>query len=284
MKGVILAAGEGTRIREVTYGAIPKELLPIGNVPTIRFSIESLKLAGIRDIFVVISPQGKYDIVQGLQGGSRCGVNLCYVIQERDENQATGMGKAILSVKNWIGEDQFLVACGDTILCDFSSASPFDCLTPALKFHDLEKAFATVVLQPTNLDPTRFGVVKFKKTKLIEEFCYGDLENLVEKPDEKLAKTFRTNGYNYIIAGYYIFDSRIFSYIEKTKPGVKYEVQITDSISLALKNGEKIIGVINGINRNSKLCPREYWDVGIPEAYKEANTRLTKMNVDKILI
>ncbi len=52
MKGVILAAGEGTRIRSVTYGAFPKELLPIGNVPTIRFPIEALKLAGVRLTYV----------------------------------------------------------------------------------------------------------------------------------------------------------------------------------------------------------------------------------------
>ena len=97
MKGVILAAGEGTRIRDVTYGAIPKELLPIGNVPTIRFPIESLKLAGIKDIFVVISPNGKHSIVQGLKSGRRFGVNLCYVVQERNGNEPRGTGKAILS-------------------------------------------------------------------------------------------------------------------------------------------------------------------------------------------
>jgi len=57
MKGVILAAGEGTRIRRVTYGAFPKELLPIGNVPTIRFPIEALRLVGVKDILIVIAPQ-----------------------------------------------------------------------------------------------------------------------------------------------------------------------------------------------------------------------------------
>jgi len=86
MKGVILAAGEGTRIRRVTYGAFPKELLPIGNVPTIRFPIEALKLAGVRDILVVIAPQTKHGIIDGLQSGERFGVHICYAVQEKTEN------------------------------------------------------------------------------------------------------------------------------------------------------------------------------------------------------
>ena len=48
MKGIILAAGEGTRIHEITYGAVPKELLPVSSIPAIRFPLETLKLADIK--------------------------------------------------------------------------------------------------------------------------------------------------------------------------------------------------------------------------------------------
>jgi len=73
LKGVILAAGEGSRMKRmkrVTYGGFPKELLPIGRIPTIRFPIEAMKLAGIRDIIIVIAPQTKHGIIDGLQSGA----------------------------------------------------------------------------------------------------------------------------------------------------------------------------------------------------------------------
>ena len=228
MKGVILAAGEGTRIKNVTYGAIPKEMLPIGNVPTIRFPIESLRLAGVKNILVVISPNGKHSIVQGLKSGRRFGVDLCYVVQERGRDEPGGTGKAILSTKNWLREEDFIVAYGDTILCNFSSKNSFDCLNPLLKVHMANDPLATLLLYPTDLDPTRFGVAKFKELRNIMGTFYGELDRLVEKPSREVAKTMSYNGFYYMAAGYYVFKPRIFSYIEKTKPaGVKKEVQIT---------------------------------------------------------
>ena len=59
-------------------------------------------------------------------------------------------------------------------------------------------------------------------------------------------------------------------------------MQITDSINMALENGEKIYGVVHGKNRNSKVFPCDYWDVGIPEAYKEANKQLLDANLDQL--
>lgn len=275
MKGVILAAGEGSRMKGVTYGGIPKELLPIGRIPTIRFPIEAMKLVGIRDIIVVIAPQTKHGLIDGLQSGARFGVKICYVVQEKDEKATTGLGKAILSVKDWIDSDEdFVVACGDSILCDFSSENPFHCLEPLATVHTLNKPLATMVLHPTSSDPTRFGVVKFHH--LIDGYgtFIGKIEKLVEKPSVEVAATYRANGYNYISAGYYAFNSSIFSYIEKTPLGAKNEVQITDAIALGLAKGENVWGVVHAKNKSDKLFPCEYWDVGIPEDYMEATKRL----------
>ncbi len=275
LKGVILAAGEGSRMKRVTYGGFPKELLPIGRIPTIRFPIEAMKLAGIRDIIVVIAPQTKHGIIDGLQSGARFGVNISYVVQEKDQKAMTGLGKAILSVKEWIGQDEdFIVACGDSILCDFSSENPFHCLEPLATVQTLNKPLATMVVHPTSSDPTRFGVVKFHR--LIEDYgtFIGKIEGLVEKPSVEVAATYRANGYNYISAGYYAFNSSIFSYIEKTPLGAKNEVQITDAIALGLAKGENVWGVVHAKNKSDKLFPCEYWDVGIPEDYMEATKRL----------
>lgn len=283
IKGVILAAGNGDRIKNITYGAIPKELLPIGNVPTIRFPIESLKLAGVKDIFVVISPNGKYNLIQGIRSGRQFGVNVSYLIQEKDDDESRGIGKAILSSKKWIGEGDFLVACGDTILCNFSSPNPFDCLSFPLKIHMAKKPIATIVLYPTKTDAKRFGVAKFRKLENEEGLLYGEIERLIEKPSITICEALRDNGFNYIIAGYYFFSPQIFSYIEKTEPDITNEVQITNAISLALNNGEKVYGVVHGKNGDNNIDPYEYWDVGIPEAYKEANRKLFDIDTEKLL-
>jgi len=284
MKGVILAAGEGTRIRRVTYGAFPKELLPIGNVPTIRFPIEALKLAGVRDILVVIAPQTKHGVIDGLQSGERFGVNICYVIQERMERGPVGIGPAILSARGWIGRgEDFFVALGDSILCDFSSRNPLDCLRPMLKVHASMNPLATILVHPTNSDPTRFGVVKFRCLREDNGVLFGELENLVEKPSLETAEAYKANKFNYIVAGYYAFKPKIFSYIEKTKPGAKNEVQITDAMALALENEERVCAVVHGKNKGNNVFPCEYWDVGIPEEYKEANKRISEADLERLI-
>jgi len=284
MKGIILAAGEGTRIRKVTYGAFPKELLPIGNIPTIRFPIEAIKLAGIRDILVVIAPQTKHGIIDGLQSGERFGVNICYVVQEKEEGRPSGIGPAILSARGWIGKGKdFVVALGDSILCDFSSKNPLDCLKPLLKVHTSMSAVATILVYPINSDPTRFGVVRFRDLREDNGILFGELGNLVEKPSLEVAEVYRANKFNYIAAGYYVFKPKIFSYIEKTKPGFKNEVQITDAIALALENGERVCAVVHGKNRGNELFPCDYWDVGIPEDYREANKRLLSAGLERIM-
>jgi len=284
MKGVILAAGEGTRIRKVTYGAFPKELLPIGNVPTIRFPIEAIKLAGIRDFLVVIAPQTKHGIIDGLQSGEKFGVNICYIVQEKTEGCPSGIGPAILSARGWIGKSEnFVVALGDSILCDFSSRNPLDCLKPLLKVHASMNPVATILVHPTNSDPTRFGVVKFRHLQENNGVLFGEVETMVEKPSLKIAESYKANGYNYIVAGYYAFKPKIFSYIKKTKPGAKNEVQITDAMTLALENGERVCGVVHGKNMGNKLLSHEYWDVGIPEEYGEANKRLLGAGLDRLM-
>jgi glucose-1-phosphate thymidylyltransferase len=279
VKGVILAAGEGARMKMVTYGGFPKELLPIGRIPTIRFPIEAMKLAGIRDIIVVIAPQTKHGIIDGIQSGAKFGVNICYVVQEKDEKAMTGLGRAILSVKNWIGQNEdFVVACGDSILCDFSTRNPFNCIESLVNTHILRKPLSTLVVHPKSSDPTRFGVVKFHQLVNGNGFFSGEIEALIEKPSVEVAKTYRSNGYNYIIAGYYAFNSKIFSYIEKTPVGAKNEVQITDAISVGLIDGEKVWGVVHAKNSSNVLSPCEYWDVGIPEDYEEASRRLLNLS------
>jgi len=253
-------------------------------VPTIRFPIEALKLAGVRDILVVIAPQTKHGIIDGLQSGERCGVNICYVVQERTGKGLVGIGPAILSARGWIGRrEDFIVACGDSILCDFSTKNPLDCLKPLLKVHVSMNPVATVLVHPTGSDPTRFGVVKFRYLREDNGVLFGELEKLIEKPSLEVAETHKVNEHNYIVAGYYAFKPKIFSYIERTKPGANNEVQITDAMALALESGERVCAVIHGKNKGGDVSPCDYWDVGIPEEYRQANQRLLGAGLEQLM-
>ena len=283
MKGVVLAAGEGSRIRTVTFGAFPKELLPIGNVPTIRFPLEALKLAAIRDVLVVIAPQTKHGIVDGLQSGRKFDMDICYAVQERGKGLQSGVGAAILTARKWVNKEDFVVALGDTIVCDFSSGNILDCLTPLVAMHRQSDSLATVLVHPIVSDPRRFGVVKFRSFREEHGTMVGELERMVEKPTASVARSFKANGFHYIVAGYYVFKPAIFSYLEKTKPGVRNEVQITDAMELAIEQGERVSAVVHARSKNGDLFPCEYWDVGIPEDYKEANRRLLDKTIDKWL-
>lgn len=283
MKGVILAAGEGSRIRRVTYGAFPKELLPIGNVPTIRFPLEALKLAKIKRVLIVIAPQTKHGIIDGLQSGQKFDMDICYAIQERGKNFCSGVGAAILAARGWTNDEDFAVALGDTIICDFSSGNPLDCLRPLIDVHGKNDSIATILVHPTKSDPRRFGVVKFKSFREKNGTMFGEIERLVEKPDASVVKSLKANGYYYVVSGYYVFKPLIFAYIEKTKLGSRKEIQITDAMESAIQNGETVSAVVHAKSKNGNLFPHEYWDVGIPKDYKEANRRLLDENIDKWL-
>ena len=122
-----------------------------------------LKLAGINNIITVIAPQTKHGIIDGLQSGKRFNVDICYAVQEKSKDGSTGIALAILSTKNLINDEDFIVAFGDTILCNFSMKNPLNCLNPLLDVHNSVNAFATILVHPRYGDPTRFGIVKIKE-------------------------------------------------------------------------------------------------------------------------
>ncbi|MFQ6062929.1 MAG: sugar phosphate nucleotidyltransferase [Methanosarcinales archaeon] len=93
MKALIPAAGIGTRLRPFT-NAIPKELLPIGNKAVIEHVVEALKIAGITDIIIVVSPH-KPIIIEYLGSGKRLGVHITYVVQD----DPLGLANAVLAGK-----------------------------------------------------------------------------------------------------------------------------------------------------------------------------------------
>ncbi len=233
--GLIPAAGSGTRMYPFSR-AVPKEMYPILGKSVIEHSIENLKEGGIDDIFVVVGYQ-KGALMDYVGDGSIFGVNVAYIYQ----TQRRGLGHAILQGKKWI-KKPFVTLLGDSFI------EPKKEILKIMKLHEKKRPIATVLLFKVK-DPTGYGIVKLNKIK----DNYGIVEKIVEKPTHEEAEEYKLDGEYYALCGLYVFDPKIFDFIEKTTPGKGGEIWIADSIDLALKNGEKVYGMLlNG----------KYLDVG----------------------
>lgn len=223
IKGVIPAAGKGTRLAPLTL-SIPKEMIRVGTKPIIEHVINVLKAGGIKDI-LVITGWKKGALLDYLGSGHRLGVDVCYKVQE----ELGGTADAVRQARDWVGDDGFVVIYGDNYF------KPASVMKDILKFHGEKKAKATVVLHPVE-DPRRFGIVKIDSG--------GRAQGVIEKPTLKEAEPYKTKGIYYNIAGMIVLDPLIFKYIEKTKPGKSNELQLTDSIELMRRDGHPVYGYI----------------------------------------
>lgn len=239
MKGLIPAAGRGTRLEPITL-AIPKELLMVGDKAIIEYVIDAMKLVGITEITVVVGWR-KHAILDYLGSGERLGVKLTYVVQDKRD----GLAKAVLAGSHIIGNEPFLVVLGDNFFY------PKTFLKDILAFHQDEKADVTVGVSEVD-DVTRHGIVKIEGKEVVD---------LVEKPSIDKAPS------NLGCIGVYVFQPAIFEAIRKTNPGVKNEYQLTDSIKIMVDDGHSVL---------FKKISGQHIDVGTLDDLKKANLHFSK--------
>jgi glucose-1-phosphate thymidylyltransferase len=111
MKGIILAAGMGTRLRPLTY-LLNKHLLPVYDKPMIFYPIETLKELGVTEILIVTPPKDLHLFANFLGDGSSLGLSLSYKVQP----ESGGVAQALALGEQFIGEEkQFAVILGDNI-------------------------------------------------------------------------------------------------------------------------------------------------------------------------
>lgn len=213
MKGIILAGGEGTRLRPLTQ-VTSKLLLPVYDKPMIFYPLETLLKAGIKEILVIIAPNQAGDFLNLLGSGRKFGAKFTYEIQDKPE----GIAQAFIIGKDFISDDNVVLILGDNIFEDnFSKATK--------NFKKGGHVFAKKVS-----DPGRFGVVKFdRKGKAIQ---------IVEKPKKFLS--------NYALTGMYIFDNRVASVAGNLKPSQRGELEVTDVADWYLKKGELKVDIVKG--------------------------------------
>ena len=232
MKGIILAAGKGTRLQPLTY-AIPKEMIHVCGKPLIQYAVDLLKHGGI-DNFLVIVGQNKSAVMDYLQDGGWNGVDVSY----RFQKEQNGVAKAIYIAKPFVDGETFAVTFGDEII------EPNDRLVKEMvSLHSSKKAFCTLGLSPVT-DPHRYGVVKVDGT--------GRVTAIMEKPQAEADLKMLKSGDEYLgINGVYIFEHGIFEFINRLKPGAKGEYQITDAIKAAVEAGHPCFAVVHrGIYRD----------------------------------
>ena len=199
MKGIILAAGKGTRLYPATKAAV-KPLLPVYDKPLIYYSIAVLLQADIRDILIIIPP-GEEHAFKGLLGdGRQMGVHIKYKVQ----SVARGIADAFLVGEEFIGTDDVCLVLGDNIFYH----------------HDLEEMLISavqslegaVVLGYRVADPRPFGVVEFNED--------GKAISIEEKPAHPKS--------NYIIPGLYFYQNDVIKIAKGLKPSGRGELEITD--------------------------------------------------------
>jgi len=238
MRGLIPAAGRGTRLEPITL-AIPKELLMVGDKAIIEYVIDAMKQVGIKDITIVVGWR-KNAILDYLGSGARLGVNITYVVQDKRD----GLAKAVSMGRNINNNEPFLVVLGDNFFY------PTTFLEDILEFHEKQKADATIGVAEIS-DPTRHGIIKPGEN--------NEILDLVEKPKPADAPS------NLGCIGIYIFNPEIFDAIDETKPGFNNEYQLTDAIKIL-------------VNKNKKVCYKEikgrHIDIGTIDDLKNANSFL----------
>jgi UTP--glucose-1-phosphate uridylyltransferase len=237
-KAVIPAAGLGTRFLPTTK-SVPKELLPILDKPALQYVVEEAAEAGIRQIIIVIAPgkesiaayfrpdpvlehrlasTGALDLLQRVRQASQL-AEVSFVVQE----QPLGLGHAVLTAKEAVGREPFVVMLPDDIVAH----------TPGVvaQMLDVYRRFSAPVVAvaktPWEL-VHNYGVVAATPAGERVHRVHG----LVEKPPREKAPS------NLAIVGRYLLPPEIFDCLERTPPGAKGEIQLTDGMSLMLEEQE----------------------------------------------
>lgn len=229
-KAIIPTAGLGTRFLPATK-AMPKEMLPILDKPTIQYIVEEASRAGIEDIIIVtgkhkraiedhfdnqkelemvLEDKGKTELLEKVQYSTEL-ANIFYVRQKEQK----GLGHAIYSARQFIGDEPFAVLLGDDIV---------ESDTPAIKqlmevYEETGNSVIGVQEVPES-ETHRYGIIDplSKKERRYE------VQKFVEKPEQGTAPS------NLAIMGRYVLTPEIFDYLKTQKKGAGNEIQLTDAI------------------------------------------------------
>ncbi len=215
MKGIILAAGAGSRLYPASL-PISKILLPVYDKPMIYYPITTLLLAGIKDILIITNPFDVDNFKKVLGDGSSIGVKFSYAIQEVPK----GIADSFLIAEEFIANLPVALILGDNIFHGFGFSSMLKEVG--------KRDFGATVFGYQVQDPERFGVVEFdNNNKAI---------SIEEKPKNPKS--------NYAVTGLYFYDNKVVEYAKTLKPSQRGELEITDLNKIYLEKNQLKVEIL----------------------------------------
>lgn len=261
MKAVIPAAGLGTRFLPATK-AVPKEMLLVVDRPAIQYVVEE-GLASAADGVVIVNSHEKRAIEEHFSPNPE----LVELLRERGKNayadvvervgnmpveyvyqeEALGLGHAVLCAKDACGAEPFYVLLGDVLV-------PDNQMLPAMQaVSDAHGGASVIAVMPVpDEEVSRFGVIAGAEL----EPGVWKIDSLVEKPALEDAPS------NLAVFGRYLLTPRVMELLQDVKPGVGGEIQLTDALDALLQEQEMYALVVD---------PADGFDTGTPQSWLETN-------------
>jgi UTP--glucose-1-phosphate uridylyltransferase len=265
-KAIVPAAGLGTRLLPATKSQ-PKEMLPVGRKPVVQYVVEELQAAGMHQILIITGRRKRaiedhFDedpqLVGALEqaGNEAMLADLSYLEGKSTffytrQSPPRGLGHAISLGRDFVGDEDCVVALGDSLIAAQDPAAPLHAM---MRAHNELGAAATIAVEKVPREEAfRYGIVSIAGA----EPPPGEpvaMTDIVEKPPLGTAPT------TMAVAARYVFSPAIFEALSRTLPDKRGEIQLTDAIKLLVHMGKPVYAWL--------LSPEQRrYDVGNFESY-----------------
>ncbi|MEK7181300.1 MAG: sugar phosphate nucleotidyltransferase [Patescibacteria group bacterium] len=216
IKGVILAGGQGTRLRPFTH-LINKHLLPVYDKPLIYYPLLAMRNAGIKEILLTSNKEDLPNFKKLLGSGSEFNLRITYAAQ----NGPKGIAHALALAEKFANGAKIAVMLGDNI---FTNHEQIKSGVAAFAKDGGARLFLKEVP-----DPERFGIAEVHQARIT---------SIIEKPKSPLS--------NLAVTGLYLYDSDVFAIVKTLKPSERGELEITDVNNYYVKNGLARYDIVKG--------------------------------------
>ncbi|MEX2101260.1 MAG: glucose-1-phosphate thymidylyltransferase, partial [Actinomycetota bacterium] len=208
MRALVLAGGEGSRLRPITHTQA-KQLIPIANRPILFCALEAIRDAGITEVGIIVGSTAE-EVRAAVGDGARWGVSVTYIPQ----TAPLGLAHAVLTAEDFVRGEPFLMYLGDNVLLEG--------LAGFVQEFDRHRPDAQIFLARVR-EPERFGVAVLD----------GDrVTRLVEKPAQHIS--------DLALVGVYLFDDSILQAAKAIRPSGRGELEITDAIQQLIDTGKTV--------------------------------------------